>query len=77
MKDRIFFYYYDNGIGFEPERMNNSGIGLRNIKSRVALMNGQLKIIPRKPKGIELSIYLLHQSMVQTKTDHISNRVKI
>jgi len=77
MKGSTYFYYYDNGIGFEPERINNSGIGLQNIKSRVALLNGKLKIIPRKPKGIELRIYILHQSMIQGKANHISNTVEI
>ena len=77
MQDSICFYYYDNGIGFEPKCLKNPGIGLRNIKSRVALMNGQLKIIPRKPKGIELRIHVLRQSMVQSKANHISDRVEI
>ena len=77
MKDSILFYYYDNGIGFEPVHMNNAGIGLQNRRSRVALMNGQVKIIPRKPKGIELRIRILHQSMIQSKANHISDRVEI
>ena len=77
VKDSTYFYYYDNGIGFELEHMNHSGIGLQNIKSRVALMNGHLKLIPRKPRGIELRIYILHQSIIQGKANHISNRVEI
>lgn len=75
LKDRLLLYYFDNGNGYDPSNLSESGIGLRNIKSRVALLNGVFKIIPRKPKGIEHNIYVLHQSVIQSKTDHFSNRV--
>ena len=58
LRDKLLLYYFDNGCGYDPTNLSDSGIGLGNIKSRVALLNGVLKILPRKPKGMEHNIYV-------------------
>nr|WP_321227240.1 sensor histidine kinase [uncultured Psychroserpens sp.] len=44
--------FKDNGVGFDiNEYKKKSGIGLQNIKSRVAILNGQLFVESSKNKG--------------------------
>ncbi|WP_047550029.1 sensor histidine kinase [Psychroserpens sp. Hel_I_66] len=44
--------FKDNGIGFDiNEQKKKPGIGLQNIKSRVAILNGQLFVESSKNKG--------------------------
>jgi signal transduction histidine kinase len=43
----------DDGIGFEPDKLE-SGIGLKNIRGRLNLFNGNLEIISAIGKGCEL-----------------------
>ena len=44
--------FKDNGVGFEVDNpKKKSGIGLQNIKSRVAILNGQLFIESYKKTG--------------------------
>lgn len=44
--------FKDNGVGFEVnEQKKKSGIGLQNIKSRVAILNGQLFVESSKKTG--------------------------
>ena len=33
----------DNGIGFDPEKLKNPGVGINNIRSRVEYLNGILE----------------------------------
>ncbi|MGG7549037.1 sensor histidine kinase [Chryseobacterium arthrosphaerae] len=45
--------YKDNGKGFDPEKNAlKEGLGLRNIRSRVELINGTLRIESENRKGI-------------------------
>jgi len=60
-KDVFFITVEDNGIGFNVEQAEKrDGMGLRNIKNRVAFLNGKLEIdsIPNKGTStyIELKI---------------------
>ena len=43
----------DDGIGFEPDKLV-TGIGLKNIRSRLNMFNGQLEIDSAPGKGCEL-----------------------
>lgn len=45
----------DNGIGFDPT-MNNKGIGLNNIRKRIALYDGEMQIDSHKGKGTTIII---------------------
>ena len=77
MRDKLLLYYFDNGKGYDPNNLKESetGIGLGNIRSRVALLNGIFKIIPRKPKGVEHNIYVSNQPVIQSKANHVSDGV--
>ena len=53
--------YSDNGVGFDVEKLNDTGkkgIGLLNIKRRVASIDGKCDIKSEKGKGIEVKIKL-------------------
>jgi signal transduction histidine kinase len=52
-KNTVTLTVTDNGIGFlpEPER---KGIGLLGIRERLALLGGQLQILPGTPQGTRL-----------------------
>ena len=49
--------YQDNGIGFNVKKVKEkSGIGLQNIKSRVNILNGKLKIESTPNRGSQFII---------------------
>ena len=45
----------DNGIGFDPQTAH-SGIGLENVRTRLALFNGKMSIHSAPEKGTEICI---------------------
>jgi len=55
-EDHIFLSIQDNGVGFDPSLKSN-GVGLKNIKTRAALHNGDIKIISAPDEGCTLEIY--------------------
>lgn len=58
---RICVQVIDNGIGFDPEKLDPSktGKGLKNIRDRVAAFNGQFDIFSQPGKGTETTIEFL------------------
>lgn len=49
--------FTDNGIGFDiTKNKKKSGIGLQNIKSRIAILNGKLFVESSKNKGSKFTI---------------------
>ena len=52
--------FRDDGVGFDPERASreNSGMGLRNLKSRVNLLGGTLSLTSRPGEGTLVVIVL-------------------
>ena len=57
MKSKDLLIFKDNGIGFNTEVSNKkTGIGLQNIKSRVAILNGELFIESSKQIGSTFTI---------------------
>ena len=49
--------YQDNGIGFNKEDINQKkGLGMKNIESRVELLNGEFKIKTAIDEGILMTI---------------------
>lgn len=46
----------DNGLGFDINKQNHSGIGLTNIKNRAKLVNANATILSEPNKGTELTI---------------------
>ena len=53
----------DDGVGMETKQ--GSGIGLKNIKSRVNIMNGTMQIITEKDKGFSLEIKIPVRKIVR------------
>lgn len=48
-------YYSDNGIGFEMKSdENKKGLGMKNIESRIAFLNGKLTLESALNKGISV-----------------------
>jgi two-component system, NarL family, sensor histidine kinase UhpB len=50
---RVMVNIKDDGVGFEADKLE-SGIGLKNIRGRLNLFNGNLEIISAPGKGCEL-----------------------
>lgn len=46
----------DNGKGFDSKALKNTGIGLKNIQSRVAYLNGTIHIDSQPQKGSTITI---------------------
>jgi two-component system NarL family sensor kinase len=47
----------DNGVGFDKNNTKN-GIGLENIKSRIALINGEIEYDTTLGKGTLVNIFI-------------------
>lgn len=58
IRDRLFLSVVDDGIGFEELRAQQDGIGLRNIKSRVNRLKGEIEFEKQQPKGMQIHIEL-------------------
>jgi len=60
-KDRICAQITDNGIGFDPEKLDQTktGKGLKNIKDRVTAFNGRFEILSQTDQGTESTIEFL------------------
>ena len=53
--DKITIRIWDNGIGFNPEKVKQ-GIGLKNIKERTKALNGELKITSSTGNGTTIEV---------------------
>lgn len=43
----VYFQITDNGCGFDIEKLTNSGLGLKHMKERVKIFDGDIKFISR------------------------------
>ena len=50
-KENVLAKIADNGQGFDTKRLENEGIGLKNIKDRIAYLKGDIKIESTKKSG--------------------------
>lgn len=57
-QDKYHLQYTDDGKGFEFEANEAAGLGLRNIESRITVLNGELKWTTSPGEGINVNIYL-------------------
>ena len=57
---RVIMRISDNGVGFVPEREQTAGLGLVNMRERLRLLSGSIKIHSRPMKGtvVEASLPL-------------------
>lgn len=57
LKDnRLTVEYRDDGRGFEPHEVDNMGMGLSNIRSRISSLSGKLKLVSSPGHGMSASI---------------------
>lgn len=49
---------WDNGVGFDPSRLSNSGIGLIGMRHRVSAMGGGIKVESKPGKGTQILVTL-------------------
>ena len=55
--NKLFFNYTDNGIGFNSNKVDHKkGLGMKNIESRVSLLNGRYTIGSEVGKGFKIRI---------------------
>ena len=59
--DRIAFDVQDDGCGFDPS-LSAAGMGLQNVRTRVAAFNGILHIDSRPDEGTEIHVELKVES---------------
>ncbi|HPR33105.1 MAG TPA: histidine kinase [Prolixibacteraceae bacterium] len=57
-KGELILEYFDDGTGFNPEKVSSSGrgMGLANIRSRIKSLNGSFQILSRKGQGVCVTI---------------------
>lgn len=48
----------DNGIGFEPDKLKHTGLGLRNLESRAQLLDARFKVKSAPGKGTAAILFL-------------------
>lgn len=53
---QLTIIYQDNGKGFDVETLTKRGLGLKNIESRVNMIQGNLMYLPTAQKGVEVII---------------------
>jgi len=61
--EKMELLYKDNGKGFFVKKaLKESGLGLKNIKSRVAILNGNLHVQSKLNRGATFTINIKHNS---------------
>lgn len=57
--NKIVYKYTDNGIGFNTNTIENrKGLGMKNIESRIALLNGKFSLISEIGEGFKIVIVI-------------------
>ncbi|GHV70905.1 hypothetical protein FACS189420_3920 [Bacteroidia bacterium] len=54
--DRVSLTVQDNGCGFDPETVAGQGMGLENLRTRVAACNGVINVYSSPGKGTEVYV---------------------
>ena len=70
-EQNLNFRYYDDGIGFnanEAISVNDTGLGLSNIISRIKSINGEYRIKSKKGQGFELEMNAEYNVALQKTT---------
>lgn len=57
-QDQFYFVYQDDGKGFDQAGTKSKGLGLRNIESRVSLIDGTLSSVSSPGNGLRVNIAL-------------------
>ena len=56
--DHTLMVITDDGIGIEVTKKSKDGIGLKNMRSRVASMNGRFSSKAKRPSGLQIKVKL-------------------
>lgn len=62
-RDDFYFYYEDDGVGFDPNRptrseIGSSGMGMEHLKSRVIYLKGEMELKTGQGRGLKIKISL-------------------
>jgi signal transduction histidine kinase len=58
-ENQLLFNYTDNGIGFNTSEIDaRKGLGMKNIDSRISLLNGKYSILSDAGKGFKILIII-------------------
>ncbi|HVW12479.1 MAG TPA: GAF domain-containing sensor histidine kinase [Mucilaginibacter sp.] len=57
-KSQLLLLVQDNGKGFSPDAEKTDGIGLKTIRNKVSLLNGNINIVSMPGKGTVININL-------------------
>lgn len=58
MDDRIVLIISDNGKGFDAEEKGHKGLGMRNIESRLSMINAEYHFESQPGKGTDMTIVI-------------------
>ncbi len=56
--DKVKMTIKDNGVGFDLDKTNNNGLGLRSITSRVSMFSGECSINSAVGKGTSVQVII-------------------
>jgi signal transduction histidine kinase len=59
----IRFVLKDNGVGFNPARATGTGIGLENMKKRIALVGGTIQLESAINMGTQIEVFIPNQKL--------------
>lgn len=54
--DHRIFHYEDNGVGFDRSQIRSRGLGMKNLESRVKIIQGACEIQTAPGKGFQVTI---------------------
>ena len=55
--DKIILQYHDDGIGFDPQRLENQkGLGMQNIQSRLQMIEGKMDLQSAPGQGVQVQV---------------------
>ena len=72
--DQVFLTVEDDGVGFDlKESKNKKGLGLKNIESRVAYLNGEIDWDSKKGKGTTINITFMSKKRAIKNSPELNN----
>ena len=75
MGDRIIVDYRDNGKGFNLREVENQGMGLSNIKSRISSLGGKIRIDSKPSAGMTAHVEVSTSGRIVHLADDLYEQV--